>query len=160
MFGLGVNETTRHITLKFMAWVLFYRERLMIEADVGNDAIPFIPDLCQLGYDMRPRLWIECGECSVAKLHKLAVKCPEAELWIVKRSRAEVEALLRAMAKEDLRRDRYQLLALDPEMVDEMIALTRERNSFHLFRADFEERQLQFEFNGLWFDSVFERFQF
>ena len=25
---------------------------------------------------------VECGECSISKLHKLAVKCPEAEIWI------------------------------------------------------------------------------
>ncbi len=160
LFGLGVNETGRHIVLKFLAWVLFYRERLMIETDVQNDSIPFIPDLCQLGYDMRPMLWVECGDCSVAKLHKLAVKCPEAELWVVKRSRAEVDHLMKVMAKEDLRRNRYGLLSLDPDVVDELIGLLQERNTFHLFRADFEERHLQFEFNSLWFDTTFELARF
>lgn len=156
LFGLGLNETGRHIVLKFLAWVLFYRERLTIETDVQNDAIPFVPDLCQLGYDMRPMLWVECGECSVGKLHKLAVKCPEAELWVVKRSPADVEQLLRSMAKEDLRRNRYGLISFDPDVVDELIGLLQERNTFHLFRADFEERQLQFEFNQLWFETTFE----
>ncbi len=156
LFGLGLNETGRHIVLKFLAWVLFYRERLTIETDVQNDSIPFVPDLCQLGYDMRPMLWVECGECSVGKLHKLAVKCPEAELWVVKRSPADVEQLLRSMAKEELRRNRYGLISFDPEVVDELIGLLQERNTFHLFRADFEERQLQFEFNQLWFETTFE----
>jgi uncharacterized protein YaeQ len=156
LFGLGLNETGRHIVLKFLAWVLFYRERLTIETDVQNDSIPFVPDLCQLGYDMRPMLWVECGECSVGKLHKLAVKCPEAELWVVKRSPADVEQLLRSMAKEELRRNRYGLISFDPEVVDELIGLLQERNTFHLFRADFEERRLQFEFNQLWFETTFE----
>ncbi|HRI12173.1 MAG TPA: YaeQ family protein [Verrucomicrobiota bacterium] len=147
LFGLGVNETARHVILKFVAWVLFFRERLMIETDVQNDSIPFVPDLCQLGYDMRPTLWIECGECSVTKLNKLAVKCPEAALWIVKGTRAEAETLMRLMTKEELRRNRYELLVLDSGMVEELLGLTHERNTFHLFRADFEDRQLQFEFN-------------
>ncbi|MBN9692855.1 MAG: YaeQ family protein [Verrucomicrobia bacterium] len=160
LFGLGVNETARHIMLKFLGWVLFYRYRLAVETDVQNDAIPFVPDLCQLGYDMRPLLWVECGECSVGKLHKLAVKCPEAELWVIKGSPGEVQTLLRGMAKEELRRDRYSLLALDPEVFEELVSLCRERNQFHLHRADFEERHLQFEFNELWFDTTFEVYRF
>jgi hypothetical protein len=88
------------------------------------------------------------------------VKCPEAELWIVKRSRPEAETLMRVMAKEELRRYRYNLLCLDPHVVDELITLIRERNSFHLFRVDFDGQQFQFEFNGLWFDTSFERQRF
>jgi uncharacterized protein YaeQ len=160
LFGLGVNEAPRHIVLKFVAWLLFFRERLMVETAVPDDGIPFVPDLCQLGYDLRPQLWIECGECSVAKLHKLAAKCPEAELWVVKRSRAEADLLMRAMAKEELRRDRYGILALDPEMVDELTQLLRERNQVHWFRGDMNPPQLQFEFNELWFDATFEVLRF
>jgi len=160
LFGLDTQETARHIVLKFMGWVLFYRERLMIETDVQNDAISFVPDLCQLGYDMRPALWVECGDCSAAKLHKLAAKCPEAELWVVKGSLDEATTLMRTMAKEDLRRNRYGLIALDPELVEELVGLARERNTFHLHRADFEERRLQFEFNELWFDTTFEVLRF
>lgn len=160
LFALGVNESPQQIVLKVVAWLLFYRERLMIETDVQNDSIAFVPDLCQLGYDMRPALWIECGECSVGKLHKLAAKCPEAELWVVKRSRAEADHLLKQMAKEDLRRDRYGIVALDPEMVDELTGLLRERNTVHWFRGDFDPATLQFEFNGLWFDSTFEVLRF
>lgn len=160
LFGLGVNESANHVVLKFVAWLLFFRERLMVETDVGNDNIPFVPDLCQLGYDMRPTLWVECGDCSVGKLHKLAVKCPEAELWIVKRSRADAEQLMRTMAREDLRRNRYGILALDPEMVDELIGLLRERNTVHWFRGEFDPPQFQFEFNGLWFDTAFEVLRF
>jgi uncharacterized protein YaeQ len=160
LFALGLNETPRHIVLKFVAWVLFHRDRLMVETNVQNDSIPFIPDLCQLGYDMRPTLWVECGDCSVGKLHKLGAKCPEAEIWVVKASAAEVQTLLRSMAREELRTDRYDLLALDPEVVSELIGLIRERNEFHLHRADAEEKRLQFEFNGLWFDTTYETFRF
>jgi uncharacterized protein YaeQ len=160
LFGLGINETSRHIILKFMAWVLFYRDRLQVETNVQNDAIPYVPDLCQLGYDMRPTLWVECGECSVAKLNKLAVKCPESEIWVVKGSLQDATSLMRTMEKEELRKNRYGIIALDSEMVQELIQLIRERNSFHLHRVDWEEKQMQFDFNDLWFDSSFQILRF
>lgn len=161
LFGLGQNESSRHVVLKFLAWVLFFRERLQIETDVQNDAIPFVPDLAQLGYDMRPLLWVECGDCSLLKLHKLAVKCPEAEIWAVKRSLAEAEELLRGMAKEELRRGRYGIIGFEGEMVDELCGLLRERNQFHWFSGGFagepgvDQCGLQFELNQLWFDHPF-----
>lgn len=160
LFGLGVNESASHVVLKLLAWLLFFRERLTLETAVPDDNIPFVPDLCQLGYDLRPSLWVECGDCSVAKLHKLAVKCPEAALWIVKRSRADADQLMRSMAREALRRNRYGLVALDPSVVEELIGLLRERNTVHWYRGDFDPPAFQLDFNGLWFDSAFEVLRF
>lgn len=158
IIGLGINESIRHVAMKFLGWVLFYRERLSIDTDVQNDAIPFVPDLVELGYDMRPVLWVECGDCSTAKLHKIAVKCPEASVWVLKSSTDEAQALLRTMKKEEFRRNRYGIVALDPDFFAEICGLMRERNQFHLFRVDFEAGTIQFEFNELWFDTRFEVF--
>jgi hypothetical protein len=143
-----------------LAYVLFYRERLQIEGDVHNDSIPFRPDLVWLDYELRPRLWIECGECSVHKLNKLAVKVPDAEIWIVKRSVAQAEHLMAAMAKEELRRGRYQLLAFDAEMFDELCGLLRSRNEVVWFAGNCELARMQFEFNQLWFDAPFTLLRF
>lgn len=160
MFGRGLNETADHVVRKLVAWMLFFRERLTVETDLQNDNIPFVPDLCQLGYDLLPLLWVECGDCGVAKLQKLASKCPDAELWIVKRSPADADLLLRSMAKEKLRRNRYRLLVLDSEMVTELTGLLRNHNTVHWFRGGFEPPHLQFAFNDLWFDTSFEILQF
>lgn len=156
LLGQRPNESVRHVFLKFLAWVLFHRERLVIEGDTQNDAIPFEPDLVQLGYDMRPLLWIECGDCSTSKLDKLSVKCPEAEIWVVKASMGEAEALARTMEKEDFRRGRYGIVALEEAMVDEAAGLVRDRNTFHWFRGEMDTGRLQFDLNGLWFDHGFE----
>lgn len=153
-------ETITHVLLKMFAFVLFYRERLQIEGDVHNEMIPFRPDLIQLDYEMRPRLWVECGECSVSKLDKLAVKVPDAEIWIVKRSLVHAEHLIAAMEKEELRRDRYSLIALDAEMFEEVSNLLSERNDVTWFGAQFEPGQMQFEFNGLWFEAPFTVLRF
>jgi len=154
------NETIAHVALKLLGFMLFYRERLQIEGDVHNDSIPFQPDLLWLDYQMQPKLWIECGECGVNKLNKLAVKAHEAEIWVLKRSRVQAEHLFAAMEKEELRRGRYQLLAFDPEMFDELCGLISSRNEVVWFGGNFELAQMQFEFNQLWFDSSFTILKF
>jgi uncharacterized protein YaeQ len=161
LFGLGPNEAESNLVLKFIGWVLFYRDRLQVQTELPDDSIPFVPDLVELGYDLRPLLWVEGGESSPAKLQKIAVKCPDAQIWVVKSSPAEVDALRHTMKKEEFRRDRYGLIGLEPEMFAELAALIRERNQFHWFAGGFadepglEENQLQFELNGLWFDHSF-----
>ena len=97
--GRKETETTKHVLLKFLGFVLFHRERLRIEAELHDDNIRFTPDLVQLDYTLRPALWVECGEVGAAKLDKLAVKVPEAEIWVVKRSPDEAASLLREMAR-------------------------------------------------------------
>jgi uncharacterized protein YaeQ len=156
LIGQQPNETVRHIALKCLAWLLFCRERLQIDTDVQNDSIPFVPDLAVLGYDMRPLLWVECGECSVSKLHKIAVKCPEAEIWIVKKSITDARHLLATMEKEELRKGRYSIVALDLEFFDEVCGLIRERNEVYWYRGDFDPPEMRFELNELWFETTFE----
>jgi hypothetical protein len=158
--GQKENEGVKHVLLKFMAFVLFHRERLQIEPRLLDDNIPFEPDVIQLDYSLRPALWIECGECGVSKLHKLAVKVPDAEIWVVKRSPADAENLFRAMAKEELRRARYGIIGLDPAMFDEMCVLLRPRNELAWFSGEFDPPRLQFDFNGLWFDASFTVLRF
>src|SRR5262245_52159807 len=153
--GQRENESVRHVMLKFLAFVLFYRERLQIEPRLPDDSIQFEPDIVQLDYTLRPVLWVECGDCGVSKLHKLAVKAPEAEIWVIKRSLAEAQGLHRAMAKEELRRDRYGLLALDPAMFDELCGMLGPRNRLNWYTGALEPPHAQFDFNGLWFDTSF-----
>lgn len=154
------TETVAHVALKLLAYLLFARERLQLETALHDDNIPFVPDLVQLDYEMRPALWVECGECSVAKLNKLAVKAPEAEIWVVKRNLADAEHLLAAMAHEKLRRNRYHLVALDPEAFQEVCGLLHPRNVVTWFGGSFEPAQMQFELNGLWFDTSFTVLKF
>ena len=158
--GQKDNESIKHVMLKFMAFVLFHRERLQIEPRLTDDNIPFEPDVIQLDYSLRPALWVECGECSISKLHKLAVKIPDSEIWIVKRSLPEAESLYRGMEKEELRRNRYGIIGLDAAMFDEMCEIVAPRNQLSWFSGDFDPPTMQFEFNGLWFDTTFHTLKF
>jgi uncharacterized protein YaeQ len=160
IIGQHATETQKHVLLKFIGYLLFFREQIQLEPRLVDDNIPFIPDLIAFDYTLRPTLWVECGECSVAKLDRLAVKVPDAEIWVIKRSVQETEDLWRAMAKAELRTNRYGLVALDPAMFDEMAGLLTQRNELTWFHGSFDPPTLQFEFNGLWFDSDFKVLMF
>lgn len=160
IIGKTEVETPAHVLLKFLGFLLFYRDRLQIGVNLRMDGLPFLPALVQLDYELRPRLWIECGECSVARLDKLAVKVPEAEIWVLQPSRADAERLHAAMAKADLRRNRYGLIGLETEMLEELGGLLQMRNELLWVRGDFDPPSLQFDFNGLWFDTTFTVLRF
>src|SRR5689334_17093342 len=153
--GRQDTETAGHVLLKALGYLLFFRERLQVDVNLHDPAIPYRPDLVQLDYELRVRLWVECGECNVIKLDRLAVKVPEAEIWVIKRSLTAAEDLWRAMAKAELRRHRYHLIALDARMFDEAESLLESRNEFYWVQGSFDPPQLQFDFNGLWFDAPF-----
>lgn len=160
IIGQSETETTTHVLLTLLAWLLFHRERLQIGFNLHHDNIPFVPDVVQLDYALQPKLWIECGDCGVNKLNKLAVKMPDAEIWIMKPSLADAEQLHRAMQKEDLRRDRYGLIAFDAAMFEELRGLLRPRNDLLWVSGELDEPNLQFDFNGLWFDAPFTVLKF
>jgi hypothetical protein len=155
IIGQRETETPAHVLLKLLGYLLFHRARLQIEPALHDDNIPFLPDLVQFDYTLRVALWVECGECSVQKLDRLAVKVPEAELWVLKRSPAEAEGLLRSMAKHELRRNRYHLAGFDPDMFAELEGLLRPRNELYWVAGTFDPPALQLDFNGLWFDAPF-----
>jgi hypothetical protein len=152
IIGQNDTETTRHVLLKVLCFLWFHREGLRIEPRLHDDNIPFRPDLVQLDYQLRPRLWVECGECSVEKLDRLAVKVHDSEIWVVKRSPADVETLIAAMRKAGLRTNRYHLASFDPEHFDEAEAQLGPRNDLFWVGTDRDPPSLQFDLNGLWFD--------
>lgn len=155
IIGQHDHEPPADVILKALAYLLFFRPRLHIDLALHNDSIPYRPDVVELDYELRPVLWIECGEVSVRQLDKLAVKVPEAEIAVVQSS-AEAEALVKSMRKAELRQNRYRVLALATEMVSEMCGRLRPRNDLFWVKGSCEPAELQFDFNGLWFEGEFE----
>lgn len=149
------TETLVHILLKLFGFLIFQRERLVIEPSLDDDYLPFTPDLMQMDYQGRIALWVECGECAVTKLDRLAVKAPDAEIWAVKPSPTEAEALVRSMAHDRLRRGRYGVIGLDEAMMEEVAGLVGPRNQVVWYQCAFDPAGMQFEFNGLWFECGF-----
>ena len=68
---------------------------------------------------------------------------------------AAAEDLVHAMAKGELRRDRYNIIGLDAEVFSEVCVLLQPRNELTWVRGGFDPPQMQFDFNGLWFDAPF-----
>lgn len=156
VLGKSDIETESHVLLKLLAFLMFHRERIQIEPALHMDSIPFVPHIVQLDYELRPVLWVECGDCTATKLDKLAVKVPEAELWVMRKSAVDAGDLLRWMHKAGLRRNRYRVVALEETMFTEVLAGMQSRNEVFWVGSDFEQGTLQFDFNGLWFDGAFE----
>ena len=53
---------------KMLGFILFYRDRLLIDGELHNDSISFRADLVWLDYELRPKLWIECDAPGCRKL--------------------------------------------------------------------------------------------
>jgi hypothetical protein len=152
-------DTATEVLLKLLGYLLFDRQQLQIEPNLHNDNIPYRPGLVQLDYELRPVLWIECGDCSVEKLDRLAVKVPEAELWVLKPTLEEAEALLRAMARARLRKQRYRVIGFEADLIRELLEILGPRNQVFWVRGSLDPAALQFEFNNLWFDHSFTLLQ-
>lgn len=155
LLNQDLMEPLDHVLLKLLAYVVFQRERLQLEPRLHDDNIPFIPDLIQLDYEMKPALWIECGETLATKLDKLAVKAPWAELWVVSRSSEKQNEIMEEMRRHNLRHDRYRLLVFETAVFDEMLSVLVSRNELALYRLDFAGQFLHMDFNGLWFEMTF-----
>jgi hypothetical protein len=156
----GRDESRAIVLLRLLGYLLFFRERLQISADLHDDNIVFVPDLVQLDYQLRPVLWVECGDPKIDRLNRLAVKAPEAELWILRPSSVDAENLHRAMVRAGLRRNRYRIIGFDAAWFEELLGLLGPRNRVFWVAGTFDPPQVQFEFNGLWFDAEFHLLTF
>lgn len=152
--GVKSDETEIHVVLKALGFVICYRDRMEIEKRIPRDDVLYVPDLIQLDYQLEAAFWGECGECGLDKLDKLAVKVPRADITIIKKSLNEATELLHKMEKAKLRKGRYTILAFNVDDFTELLNLLEMKNSVFLCSVDFEvsPAQVQFEFNGLWFD--------
>lgn len=155
ILGCQSHETRREILLKLLAYLLLYRPRIQIEVNLHDIYIPFNPPLVELDYQLRPKLWVEVGESSYKKLDKLAVKVPEAEIWIFRESTEAATEMARRMMHLGLRKNRYQLVGFEESMFEELEALMESRNEVFWVQGGWDPTRLQFDFNGLWFDAGF-----
>ncbi|MBL9137070.1 MAG: YaeQ family protein [Verrucomicrobiales bacterium] len=149
------TETLTHLLLKLFGYLLLYRDRLQMEPSLDDECLTYLPDMVHLDLQGRIDLWVECGECQVSKLDRLAVKAPYGEIWVFKRSTAAAEELARQMAREGLRRSRYTIVGFEEAMLAEIQALCGVRNDVVWYKSSIEPARMQFEFNGLWFESEF-----
>jgi hypothetical protein len=150
------EETVTEVLQRLFGYLILFRARLQMQKDLHDAYIPFVPDLVQLDFQLQPAFWAECGECTPKKLNKLAVKVHEGEIWVVRSSQVAVDELVHQLAKAKARQKRYHILQLDEEMIGEICESLQARNDITWYAGRFDPPELQFDFNGLWFEAPFQ----
>ena len=100
------GESTRHLMMKLLSYLLLYREGLEIERSAGQH---YKPDLLQNGPEGRPRLWVDCGATAPKKLVEVVRKNRAAHVVIVKATPSELRHYHRLTVKriKDVERVSY-----------------------------------------------------
>ena len=70
------DESREQLLLKFLAYLVFFREHLEVEPHFDPDIVAFVPAVAATDFVGRICLWVEAGPCPVTQLDKLAVKVP------------------------------------------------------------------------------------
>jgi len=122
------DESDDIILLKILGYLLLYRDRLQVEPRLHDKDIHLVPHLLQMDFELHPALWAECGECEPKRLKKIAIKVPDAEIWVLRESPEAAENVVRIMEKQKLRRSRYHVVGFDPEMFAELRSHLKPRN--------------------------------
>jgi len=155
LMGKSDNEGINVIVLRLLGYLMFFGEHMLIDTHLHDHNIPFVPDLVRMNYEGHPEFWAECGDCNAKKLNRLAVKVPEAEIWVLRRSPEEAEKIHRSIPKAKLRKGRYHVIGFQPAMIDHLEELLTSRNEIFWMPAEFEPPQIQLDFNGHWIDETF-----
>lgn len=83
------GESMRHVMMKLLSYLLFYHERLEIEASASQH---YKPDLVRFDLRGEPVQWVDCGQTSLAKLDKISRKNRQTYIDIMKASPGELAA--------------------------------------------------------------------
>ena len=158
--GKSDSEELDIIVLRLLGYLMFYGEHMLIDTHLHDHSIPFVPDIVRMNYLGHPEFWAECGDCNAKKLNRIAVKAPDAEIWILKRSEEEAEKILKSITKAKLRKGRYQIIGFQNEMIDHFESLLTSRNEIFWMPAEFEPPRIQMDFNGNWIDEPFTLFHY
>ncbi len=95
------EETLEHVLLKFLAFLLFYSDDLLIEQEVERQ--PFRPDLVRLDPQSgQPLLWIDCGAVKQEKLLKICQKNRLCAVYILQYPLKRLETYIRSFSRREL----------------------------------------------------------
>jgi hypothetical protein len=124
IFSSFAGESTWHVALKLLAYLIYRRRRPLVQRSVGQR---YKPDLVVVR-DGRVRLWIDCGETSLRKLDRVLVANPVARVVIVKDTRRRLDAYIALAAGEVRAQERIIYLAFEDGLVDSIARALRQRN--------------------------------
>lgn len=125
IFSSFVGESTWHVALKLLAYLIYRQRRPLVEYGVGQR---YKPDLVVLRDDGRVRLWIDCGETSLRKLERVVTANPVARVVIVKDTLRRLEAYRVPAERAIPDQPRLLYLAFGDGLVEGLADAMRQRN--------------------------------
>jgi uncharacterized protein YaeQ len=132
---LREGEAMPHIVLKILGMALFHHPELLVEPTMGDDD-RYKPDLLIRAEDYRPRLWVECGQCRVQKLDKVAFRHYDAKVVMLKRTVREAREVLERCKGVVRRLDAIEFIGFDSGFVDQIAAALTGRNDIIVIISD------------------------
>ncbi len=130
IFSSPSGESTWHVALKLLAYLIYGRRAPLVERSVGQRCKP---DLVVVRNDA-VRLWIDCGETSLRKLERVVTANPQARIVVVKDTERHLDSYMR-MAEAELRAPhRVTYLAFGDGLVQGIEHALHQRNRI-AFRA-------------------------
>src|SRR5690348_10834142 len=141
IFSSPPGESTWHVALKLLAYLIYHRRNPLVERPVGQR---YKPDLVVVR-DGRVRLWIDCGETSLRKLERVVTANPAARVVIVKDTLRHLESYMKLADAALVDPARVIYLAFGDTLVDDLARALRQRNRI---RFTMGPAGLQVELNG------------
>ncbi len=124
---LRENEGMRHMVLKILAMALYFDRKLLVEPSM-DDEDRYQPDLLMRSDDYRPLLWVECGQCRVQKLDKVAFRYYDARVIVMKATEREARDLALRCQGEVRRLGALEFVGFSPGFVDAVASTLMGRN--------------------------------
>ena len=149
------GESMAHIVLKILGMALFHDSRLQVEP-VMDDDDRYKPDLLLRHDDYRPALWVECGQCRVAKLDKVTFRYYDAKVVMIKRSAREAREIMERCVGEVRRLQAIEFIGFDNDFVQTVAdALTGKNDIVAVMSGD----DLQVVVDGETYSSTIHRYR-
>lgn len=148
-------EEGRHLVLRLLAFVVAFENGMEINGRPLSEDAPYQPAFGSWDLENHPLVWGECEPEDYKRIKKISTKAPGCQLLLSVSSESIATDSLAALKRQKLRQGRYRILFFAPDVVQEMIDHLGRRNEFTLIHASQQPPSLQFDFNGLWFDSSY-----
>ena len=148
-------EEAIHLTLRLLSYAVLFEEDLQINGRPLNEDAPYQPSFGKWNLQGQCELWGECQPEDFKCIKKVATKTPSSKWVIAVSSESLAEEAVAALKRNKLRQGRFKVLYFDQELVDEMSEHLGRKNTLTWIHGEANPPIMQFDFNGLWFDSTY-----
>jgi len=145
-------ESRTHVTLKLLAFMLFYDPRLQVETSAG---MHYKPDLMIPGEHGVPELWIDCGKIALRKVDSLSGKLRASRVIFVKETKRELDVFRQLIEKKVEHFARLEYLAFEKGFVAGIAEALARGNEMTLYEA--AENAIGVALNAEVFESMLYR---